>query len=134
MTEPASAATAVLPTPIFRDLHGFNGFLGAGGRRNELSEVATAAVLCLLVGMMIVATLVGNSLVILAVLLVRSLKTQPANYLLVSLAVADFCVGLLVMPIALIDLLTDRWVLGNSVGVFLSFIFLFFIVRCCSTL
>lgn len=81
-------------------------------------KAATIAIICLLIGMMIVATLVGNSLVIMAVLLVRKLKTQPANYLFVSLAVADFCVGLLVMPIALIDLLTDRWILGEMVRAF----------------
>uniref|UniRef100_A0A1I8EJP0 G_PROTEIN_RECEP_F1_2 domain-containing protein n=1 Tax=Wuchereria bancrofti TaxID=6293 RepID=A0A1I8EJP0_WUCBA len=65
--------------------------------------------------MIIVATLVGNLLVIMAVLLVRKLKIQPANYLFVSMAFADFCVGLFVMPIALIDLLTDRWILGGVV-------------------
>lgn len=82
---------------------------------NSFDKSATIAIICLLIGVMIVATLVGNSLVIMAVLLVRKLKIQPANYLLVSLAVADFCVGLLVMPIALIDLLTDRWILGGLV-------------------
>ncbi|EFO12604.2 hypothetical protein LOAG_15929 [Loa loa] len=85
---------------------------------NSFDKVATVAIICLLIGVMIVATLVGNSLVIMAVLLVRKLKIQPANYLFVSLAVADFCVGLLVMPIALIDLLTDRWILGGAVKAF----------------
>ncbi|VDK82443.1 unnamed protein product [Litomosoides sigmodontis] len=80
---------------------------------NSFDRAATVAIICLLIGAMIVATLVGNSLVIMAVLSVRKLKMQPANYLFVSLAVADFCVGLLVMPIALIDLLTDRWILGG---------------------
>uniref|UniRef100_A0A915PPK7 G-protein coupled receptors family 1 profile domain-containing protein n=1 Tax=Setaria digitata TaxID=48799 RepID=A0A915PPK7_9BILA len=82
---------------------------------SSLDRAATTTIICLLIGVMIAATLVGNSLVIMAVLLVRKLKIQPANYLLVSLAVADFCVGLLVMPIALIDLLTDRWILGGMV-------------------
>uniref|UniRef100_A0A0R3RSZ3 G_PROTEIN_RECEP_F1_2 domain-containing protein n=1 Tax=Elaeophora elaphi TaxID=1147741 RepID=A0A0R3RSZ3_9BILA len=82
---------------------------------SSFDKAATVAIICLLIGAMIVATLVGNSLLIMAVLLVRKLKIQPANYLFVSLAVADFCVGLLVMPIALIDLLTDRWILGGVV-------------------
>nr|CRZ23832.1 BMA-SER-7 [Brugia malayi] len=82
---------------------------------SSFDKAATVAIICLLIGMIIVATLVGNSLVIMAVLLVRKLKIQPANYLFVSMAVADFCVGLFVMPIALIDLLTDRWILGGVV-------------------
>lgn len=84
-------------------------------KMEAFNQAATVAIVCILFGAMIAATLVGNSLVIMAVLLVRKLKIQPANYLLVSLAVADFCVGLVVMPIALIDLLTDHWVLGESV-------------------
>lgn len=87
-------------------------------KMEAFNQAATLAIVCILFGAMIAATLVGNSLVIMAVLLVRKLKIQPANYLLVSLAVADFCVGLVVMPIALIDLLTDHWVLGESVRTF----------------
>uniref|UniRef100_A0A914RR12 G-protein coupled receptors family 1 profile domain-containing protein n=1 Tax=Parascaris equorum TaxID=6256 RepID=A0A914RR12_PAREQ len=49
----------------------------------------------------------------LAVLLVRKLK-QPANFLLVSLAFADFCVGLVVMPLALVDLIAEHWVLATA--------------------
>ncbi|EJW85348.1 hypothetical protein WUBG_03741 [Wuchereria bancrofti] len=82
---------------------------------SSFNKTATVAIVCLLIGMIIVATLVGNLLVIMAVLLVRKLKIQPANYLFVSMAFADFCVGLFVMPIALIDLLTDRWILGGVV-------------------
>jgi Na+/alanine symporter len=70
--------------------------------------------LAVVVSVMIVSTLIGNVLVCLAVLLVRKLR-QPANYLLVSLAVADFCVGLFVMPVALVHLLTQSWRLGDLV-------------------
>lgn len=49
-----------------------------------------AVLLCLLVTVLILATLIGNSMVCLAVVLVRKLKQQPANLLIVSLAVADF--------------------------------------------
>lgn len=70
--------------------------------------------ICVVTGAVILATLVGNALVILAVLLVRKLK-QPPNFLLVSLAVADFCVGLIVMPIALIKSLTDKWIMGEVI-------------------
>lgn len=85
---------------------------------DSFDKAATTAIICLLIGSIIIAILVGNSLVIMAVLLVRKLKIQPGNYLFVSLAIADFCVGLLVMPIALIDLLNDRWILGGMVRSF----------------
>ncbi|VDO19108.1 unnamed protein product [Heligmosomoides polygyrus] len=73
-----------------------------------LKTVVAAVVLA-----MIAVTIVGNALVCLAVVLVRKLK-QPANFLIVSLAIADFLVGLLVMPLALVDLLFSEWPLGRS--------------------
>ncbi|KAI6214821.1 G-PROTEIN-RECEP-F1-2 domain-containing protein [Aphelenchoides besseyi] len=74
-----------------------------------------ASVLCLFVTAMVVCTLLGNLMVCLAVCFVRKLKQQPANLLLVSLGIADFCVGLFVMPIALITIVDDRWLLGDVV-------------------
>uniref|UniRef100_A0A0N5AGA4 G_PROTEIN_RECEP_F1_2 domain-containing protein n=1 Tax=Syphacia muris TaxID=451379 RepID=A0A0N5AGA4_9BILA len=65
-------------------------------------------IICIL---MIIATLIGNALVILAVMLVRKLR-HPSNLLLVSLAIADFCVGLIVMPLGIIELFTKKWILG----------------------
>uniref|UniRef100_A0AC35U703 G_PROTEIN_RECEP_F1_2 domain-containing protein n=1 Tax=Rhabditophanes sp. KR3021 TaxID=114890 RepID=A0AC35U703_9BILA len=73
-----------------------------------------SAIICILVSVVIVVTLVGNLMVCLAVFMVRKLK-QPPNYLLVSLAVADFSVGLFVMPIAFVTLFEDRWILGDVV-------------------
>ncbi|KAG7217504.1 hypothetical protein INR49_021431 [Caranx melampygus] len=54
----------------------------------------------LLIVMVIIPTIGGNILVILAVSLERKLQ-NATNYFLMSLAVADLLVGLLVMPIAL---------------------------------
>ncbi|KAL6723001.1 hypothetical protein Aduo_018057 [Ancylostoma duodenale] len=71
------------------------------------------ALLAIAVLVMIIVTVVGNALVCLAVVLVRKLK-QPANFLIVSLAIADFFVGMLVMPLALVDLLFPEWPLGRS--------------------
>lgn len=58
----------------------------------------------LLIVMVIIPTIGGNILVILAVSLERKLQ-NATNYFLMSLAVADLLVGLLVMPIALITVL-----------------------------
>ena len=50
----------------------------------------------------------GNVLVCIAVCLVRKLR-RPSNYLLVSLAVSDLCVAILVMPFAALYELSGKW-------------------------
>lgn len=61
----------------------------------------------LLIIMVIIPTIGGNILVILAVSLERKLQ-NATNYFLMSLAVADLLVGLLVMPIALVTVLYSK--------------------------
>nr|QBH22225.1 serotonin receptor 7 [Nilaparvata lugens] len=69
----------------------------------------------------IVVTIVGNILVCVAVCLVRKLR-RPCNYLLVSLAVSDLCVAILVMPMALLYEVLGRWSFGPIVcDVWVSF-------------
>lgn len=60
----------------------------------------------------ILGTIIGNILVCVAVCLVRKLR-RPCNYLLVSLAVSDLCVALLVMPTALMYEVLEEWRFGN---------------------
>ena len=76
---------------------------------------AIALLICVTVSILILATIIGNAMVCLAILMVRKLKQQPANLLLISLAVADFSVGLFVMPMALVYVVEDRWILGKGV-------------------
>lgn len=52
-----------------------------------------------LLGIFVLMTLFGNILVVLAVVRVRSLQSVT-NYLILSLAIADIFVGVLVMPLA----------------------------------
>ena len=54
----------------------------------------------------------GNLVVIVSVLTNTSLKTVQ-NYLLVSLAVADCCVGALIMPFSLANELMGYWAFGD---------------------
>eukprot|EP00064_Thunnus_orientalis_P004609 superscaffoldBa00000423_g4621 len=77
--------------------------LEANGSRPEASGVQLKWA-ALLIVMVIIPTIGGNILVILAVSLERKLQ-NATNYFLMSLAVADLLVGLLVMPIALITVL-----------------------------
>lgn len=60
----------------------------------------------------ILGTIIGNILVCVAVCLVRKLR-RPCNYLLVSLAVSDLCVAVLVMPTALLYEVLEEWSFGK---------------------
>nr|7SRQ_R Chain R, 5-hydroxytryptamine receptor 2B [Homo sapiens] len=60
----------------------------------------------LLILMVIIPTIGGNTLVILAVSLEKKLQ-YATNYFLMSLAVADLLVGLFVMPIALLTIMFE---------------------------
>lgn len=84
--------------------------------KNSLTEAFTcshvqAILIALVLGSIIVGTVIGNILVCVAVFLVRKLR-KPCNYLLVSLAVSDLCVALLVMPMALLYEISGNWSFG----------------------
>ncbi|XP_043265350.1 5-hydroxytryptamine receptor 2B-like [Colletes gigas] len=65
----------------------------------------------LVLGLLILVTVVGNLFVIAAILLERNLQSV-ANYLIVSLAVADLMVACLVMPLGAVYEINSRWSLG----------------------
>ncbi|KFB41295.1 AGAP004034-PA-like protein [Anopheles sinensis] len=70
-------------------------------------KLVLVALFCLL----IVITVVGNTLVILSVLTTRRLRTVT-NCFVMSLAVADWLVGIFVMPPAVIVFVVESWQLG----------------------
>ncbi|KAG9262525.1 5-hydroxytryptamine receptor 1F [Astyanax mexicanus] len=70
--------------------------------------------LSLMLSVLAVATTIINSLVITAILVTRKLH-QPANYLICSLAVTDLLVAVLVMPVSIIYIAEEEWVLGPIV-------------------
>src|SRR6218665_991523 len=65
-------------------------------------------------GLIVSGTVLGNVLVVTAVAIVRKLQT-PSNLLIVSLAVSDLLVAVLVMPPATAYELMGRWTLGTAV-------------------
>ncbi len=73
----------------------------------------------IVIGMMLAiittVTVIGNMLVVIAVCVVKKLR-QPSNYLLVSLAVADLSVAIVVMPFVIVTDLTGggKWLLERS--------------------
>lgn len=86
----------------------------------------------ILIGVMLAiitaVTVMGNTLVVIAVCVVKKLR-QPSNYLLVSLAVADLSVAIVVMPFVIVtDLTGGKWLFGE---VFCN-IFIGMDVMCCT--
>ncbi|XP_071328589.1 5-hydroxytryptamine receptor 2A [Trachinotus anak] len=68
----------------------------------------------LLILVVIAVTVMGNILVILAVSLEKKLQ-NATNYFLMSLAVADMLLGILVMPVSMVTILYDyRWPLPSD--------------------
>nr|QSG30392.1 5-hydroxytryptamine receptor [Rapana venosa] len=77
-------------------------------------EAWAQVVIALILGALIVCTIIGNCLVCISVAIVRRLQT-PSNLLIVSLAVADLLVAILVMPLTATLQIYGGWVLGPSV-------------------
>ncbi|XP_055699662.1 5-hydroxytryptamine receptor 1 [Phlebotomus papatasi] len=84
---------------------------GTSLSENNASPIASIFVSVVLL-IVILGTIIGNILVCIAVVKVRKLR-RPCNYLLVSLAVSDLCVALLVMPTALIYEVVEDWPFGT---------------------
>uniref|UniRef100_A0A915LSP1 G-protein coupled receptors family 1 profile domain-containing protein n=2 Tax=Meloidogyne javanica TaxID=6303 RepID=A0A915LSP1_MELJA len=64
---------------------------------------------------LILLCVLGNLLVILAILIERDLRSRPQYYLIFSLAVADLMVGLLITPLGAWTTLRQKWEMGVTV-------------------
>ncbi|XP_076849210.1 alpha-2 adrenergic receptor-like [Brachyhypopomus gauderio] len=88
-------------------------------------SLSTVAGLAALVSFLILFTIIGNVLVVIAVLTSRALKA-PQNLFLVSLATADILVATLVMPFSLANELMGYWLFGSAwCGIYLALDVLF---------
>nr|XP_040039036.1 alpha-2 adrenergic receptor [Gasterosteus aculeatus aculeatus] len=88
-------------------------------------SIGAIASIAALVSFLILFTVVGNILVVIAVLTSRALKA-PQNLFLVSLATADILVATLVMPFSLANELMGYWYFGNVwCGIYLALDVLF---------
>ncbi|XP_038593760.1 alpha-2A adrenergic receptor-like [Micropterus salmoides] len=74
--------------------------------------VQTSVPLMILVGILILLTVFGNVMVVIAVITSRALRA-PQNLFLVSLASADILVATLVMPFSLANELMGYWYFGK---------------------
>ena len=101
-----------------------NGVVPTQAIRNESTSERTQGetiAIGIVLGTIIFLTLVGNSLVVIAVISFRRLRSVT-NYFVVSLAVADITVAVLVMPYSLIYEVVGTWQFG--------WIFCFFWTSC----
>lgn len=110
LAEVASSSSSSFSTPSTTLLNQFDGDEGDddAGRQITIQTILISIILLAV----ILGTIIGNILVCVAVCLVRKLR-RPCNYLLVSLAVSDLCVAVLVMPTALLYEVLEEWSFGK---------------------
>ncbi|XP_034722156.1 D(5)-like dopamine receptor, partial [Etheostoma cragini] len=89
---------------------------GPGGGLGGL-QVLTGSVLSVL----IVSTLLGNALVCAAVVKFRHLRSKVTNAFVVSLAVSDLCVAVLVMPWRAVSQVAGVWLFGRFCDTWVAF-------------
>ncbi|XP_028653307.1 5-hydroxytryptamine receptor 1E [Erpetoichthys calabaricus] len=74
-------------------------------------SITEKMLLALTLGIIMFFTTLLNSAVITAICITKKLH-QPANYLICSLAVTDFLVAILVMPLSIMYIIMETWSLG----------------------
>ncbi|KAI8117443.1 5-hydroxytryptamine receptor 2B [Lucilia cuprina] len=77
----------------------------------DVAVLLKMIIMSIVLGLMILITIIGNVFVIAAIILERNLQ-NVANYLVVSLAVADLFVACLVMPLGAVYEISEGWILG----------------------
>lgn len=82
--------------------------------RPQFYSVEHAISTSIVLGLLILATIIGNVFVIAAVLLEKNLH-NVGNYLIISLAVADLMVASLVMPLSAVSEISKIWFLQKEV-------------------
>ncbi|XP_026198819.1 5-hydroxytryptamine (serotonin) receptor 1A a [Anabas testudineus] len=83
-------------------------------------ELSYQIITSLLLGALILCSVFGNACVVAAIALERSLQ-NVANYLIGSLAVTDLMVSVLVLPMAALYQVLNKWTLGQEIcDVFIS--------------
>ncbi|XP_041467627.1 histamine H3 receptor-like [Lytechinus variegatus] len=86
--------------------------LSSGERSRPLSVLIPIIVIY---GFLIMITVVGNLFVIISYAQDRKLRQRPANLIILNLAIADFIVGSVSLPVNLTGIVSGRWLFGQFV-------------------
>nr|XP_043905141.1 trace amine-associated receptor 4-like [Solea senegalensis] len=78
----------------------------------DITAVELSYLFCIFGGSLSVLIMCGNLLVIISIVYFKQLHT-PTNFLMLSLAVADLLVGLLVVPFSIIIIMSSYWRLND---------------------
>uniref|UniRef100_A0A673CL87 G-protein coupled receptors family 1 profile domain-containing protein n=2 Tax=Sphaeramia orbicularis TaxID=375764 RepID=A0A673CL87_9TELE len=92
-----------------------------GGEEEEGSGGGLRVLVACILFLLIVSTLLGNTLVCAAVVKFRHLRSKVTNFFVISLAVSDLFVAVLVMPWEAITEVTGTWLFGRFCGVWIAF-------------
>ncbi|XP_078421382.1 D(1C) dopamine receptor [Cetorhinus maximus] len=85
------------------------------------TELSLRAVTGCLLFLLILSTLLGNTLVCLAVIKFRHLRSKVTNFFVISLAVSDLFVALLVMPWKALSEVAGYWLFGSFCDTWIAF-------------
>ncbi|XP_060933304.1 5-hydroxytryptamine receptor 4 [Limanda limanda] len=86
---------------------------GQQEQQQEFLSTLETIVLAIFLSIVIIMTVFGNLLVMVALCKDRHLRKKKTNYFIVSLAFADLLVAVVVMPFAAIELTTGEWRYGE---------------------
>lgn len=81
---------------------------------SPLYSLAEVVIIAILAALLSIITIIGNLMVMISFKLDKQLQTI-SNYFLLSLAIADFSIGLISMPLFTMYTLYQRWQLGTFV-------------------
>ncbi|KAJ7996437.1 hypothetical protein DPEC_G00237070 [Dallia pectoralis] len=102
----------VIPT-TFAEENSSEDTNGTSGLRPQPHSQSASVLIVLVVSVIILVTIVGNVLVVVAVFTSRALRA-PQNLFLVSLASADILVATLVIPFSLANEIMGYWYFGST--------------------
>nr|XP_005995307.1 PREDICTED: D(1C) dopamine receptor-like [Latimeria chalumnae] len=88
---------------------------------NDHSDLTFRVVTACLLFLLILTTLLGNTLVCLAVIKFRHLRSKVTNFFVISLAVSDLFVAVLVMPWKAITEVAGFWPFGQFCDIWVAF-------------
>ncbi|XP_031760447.1 histamine H3 receptor [Xenopus tropicalis] len=90
---------------------GINLTLDTAGSTTQFSDAVNILIIAL-ISLLILLTVGGNTLVILAFFVEKRLRNQ-SNFFLLNLSIADFILGTFAIPLYVPYLLTGKWLLGK---------------------